>query len=224
MNQEEAKNEILNIIRSGKPSLHPLPDVPMYPFHEDPVQSYIERLLAFDGRAVKFKSREDALRWLKEQPELEAQQNVIYSSVPDVQGNFTEADLDQLGKAAKIQTCVTEGEMGVGETGSMWVSNKSLKHAVCGLLARRLFVFIDKGHIVGGLHEAYAALKNLRNTQYGSFFSGPSATADIEAVHITGAQGPLAFTALIYNCDDAPDKPELLVNPEADESPWQKDM
>lgn len=63
--------------------------------------------------------------------------------------------------------------------------------------------------IVNGIHEAYARL-DLRNCQFGSFFSGPSATADIEAVHITGAQGPLSLTVLLYNCPDAPNPPSPL--------------
>ena len=223
MSQQDVKNEILARIKAGKPAAQPLPDVSMYPYNGDPLEDYIKRLIAFDGRAVKFKNRADALDWLSKQPEMEASKNVIYSSAPDVEGNFTEADLSDLREAAKIQTCVTEGEMAVGETGSMWVTDKSLGHAVCGLLCRRLFVFIDSKKIIGGLHEAYGKL-NLKDIQYGSYFSGPSATADIEAVRITGAQGPLAFTALIYNCADAPEKPELLTNPNADSSIWEKDM
>ena len=88
-------------------------------------------------------------------------------------------------------------------------------------MSRRLFIFLDSNDIKSGLHEAYAGL-NLAEHQYGSFFTGPSATADIEAVHITGAQGPLALTVMIYNCDDAPGIPELLVNPDADSSVWQQ--
>lgn len=61
---------------------------------------------------------------------------------------------------------------------------------------------------------------NAAETQYGSFFTGPSATADIEAVHITGAQGPLAMTVLLYNCENAPDTPEIIANPNADTSIW----
>lgn len=223
MSQLEAKNEILSRLKAGKPASQPLPEVPMYPYPGDPVENYIKRLIAFDGRAVKFKNRAEALAWLSTQPEMEAAKNVIYSSVLDVKGNFTEEDLSDLREAAKIQTCVTEGELAVGETGSMWVTDKSLGHAVCGLLCRRIFVLIDSKNIIGGLHEAYAKL-NLKEIQYGSYFSGPSATADIEAVRITGAQGPLAFTALIYNCDDAPEKPELLTSPNADSSIWEKDM
>ena len=220
MDQQESKYEILAKIRSGKPELHPLPDVPMYPYQGDPLAGFISHLLNFDGKAVKFKTRDDALRWLSKQPEMDTTAKAVYSSVDGVTGNFGEDRLYDLHNAHEIETCVTESDMGVGEMGSVWVTDSSLQHAACALLSRQLFVLLNSSKIVGGMHEAYSRL-NLRNHQYGSFFTGPSATADIEAVHITGAQGPLSLTVLIYNCPDAPDEPELLVNPNADTSIWQ---
>lgn len=183
---------------AGAPSF-PLPDVPRYPWPGDPLAGFISHLEGFDGKAVKFATRAEALRWLATQPETDPSQNAIYSTLDDVTGNFGEKDLTDLRNAEKINTCVTEAEMGVGEMGSVWVTDRSLRHAPCALMSRHLFVLLDATKIVGGLHQAYARL-SLRNQQYGSFFTGPSATADIEAVHITGAQGPLSMTVLLYNC------------------------
>lgn len=183
---------------AGAPSF-PLPDVPMYPWPGDPLAGFISHLEGFDGKAVKFATRAEALRWLLTQPEMDPSQNAVYSTLDDVTGNFGEKDLTHLRNAEKINTCVTEAEMGVGEMGSVWVTDRSLRHAPCALMSRHLFVLLDATKIVGGLHQAYARL-SLRDQQYGSFFTGPSATADIEAVHITGAQGPLSMTVLLYNC------------------------
>ncbi len=180
-------------------SSFPLPDVPMYPWPGDPLAGFISHLEGFDGKAVKFATRAEALRWLATQPEMAPSQNAVYSTLDDVTGNFGEKDLTDLRNAEKINTCVTEAEMGVGEMGSVWVTDRSLRHPACALMSRHLFVLLDATKIVGGLHQAYARL-SLRNQQYGSFFTGPSATADIEAVHITGAQGPLSMTVLLYNC------------------------
>lgn len=177
----------------------PLPDVPMYPWPGDPLAGFISHLEGFDGKAVKFATRAEALRWLATQPEMAPSQNAVYSTLDDVTGNFGEKDLTDLRNAEKINTCVTEAEMGVGEMGSVWVTDRTLRHPACALMSRHLFVLLDASKIVGGLHQAYARLI-LRNQQYGSFFTGPSATADIEAVHITGAQGPLSMTVLLYNC------------------------
>lgn len=216
-----SKDEILARIRAGKPASQPLPDVPMYPYEGSPIEGFISKLVGFDGRAVKFRTRDDALKWLNEQPELAPGAKAVYSTLDDLKGSFTEADLSELRDAHKIDVCVTEGEMGVGEMGAIWVTDESLRHAVCALLARRLFILLDAEKIQGGMHQAYAALK-LGAQQYGSFFTGPSATADIEAVRITGAQGPIKMTALIYNCEDAKEPPELIVNPNTDNSPWLK--
>ena len=177
----------------------PLPDVPMYPWPGDPLAGFISHLEGFDGKAVKFATRAEALRWLATQPEMAPSQNAVYSTLDDVTGNFGEKDLTDLRNAEKINTCVTGAEMGVGEMGSVWVTDRTLRHPACALMSRHLFVLLDASKIVGGLHQAYARL-SLRNQQYGSFFTGPSATADIEAVHITGAQGPLSMTVLLYNC------------------------
>lgn len=179
----------------------PLPDVPMYPWPGDPLAGFISHLEGFDGKAVKFATRAEALRWLATQPEMAPSQNAIYSTLDDVTGNFGEKDLIDLRNAEIINTCVTEAEMGVGEMGSVWVTDRTLRHPACALMSRHLFVLLDATKIIGGMHQAYARL-SLRDQQYGSFFTGPSATADIEAVHITGAQGPLSMTVLLYNCKD----------------------
>lgn len=220
MEQQDIKNEILARIRMGKPAPHPLPEVPMYAYTGNPVEGFVSQLLSFDGRAVKFKTRQEAVDWLTALPEMDLSKTAVYSAADGVKGNVTEEDVADLHNAHRIETCVAESDMGVGEMGSVWVTDDTLRHAACALLSRHLFIFLDSSRIVGGLHQAYASL-NLGQHQYGSFYTGPSATADIEAVHITGAQGPLSLTVMLYNCDDAPAKPELMVNPNADTSVWQ---
>lgn len=88
--------------------------------------------------------------------------------------------------------------MGIGETGSVVVDARSLGQASNGLLALNLYLLLDREKIVDGLQATYGSL-DLSGYQYMAFFSGPSATADIEAVHITGAQGPLSLTVLLYS-------------------------
>lgn len=220
MTQQDIKKEILDRIRAGKPELCPLPDVPMYGYPGNPLDDFVEHLLSFDGKAIKFKTREEAVSWLKTQPEMDSSKRAIYSAADGVEGNVSEDELTDLHNAHNIETCVAESSMGVGEMGSVWVTDEILRHAACALLSRRLFIFLDSKKIVAGLHEAYASL-HLADHQYGSFYTGPSATADIEAVHITGAQGPLSLTVMLYNCDDAPATPQLMVSPTADTSVWQ---
>lgn len=222
MKQQDIKNQILERIRAGKPQPTPLPEVPLYRIAGNPVDNFISHLLSFDGKAIKFKTRDEAVAWLSTRSEADATAKAIYSAAEGVEGNVSEADIADLHNAHKIETCIAESEMGVGEMGSVWMTGETLHQAACALLSRHLFIFLDSKKIVGGMHDAYASLK-IGKHQYGSFFTGPSATADIEAVHITGAQGPLSLTVMLYNCDDAPATPELLVSPTADTSVWQQD-
>lgn len=205
MSYTDAKNEILAAIRSGKPDPLPEPEIPVYDWPGDPLENFIESLLSFDGKAALFKTRDDAIAWLKAQRDL----GRAYSSAQGFEGGVTDADLADLRKAADVESCVTEGVMGVGEMGSIWVTDKSLKRAPAALLCERLIILLDKEKIAGSLSEAYERI-NIKDNQYGAFYAGPSATADIEAVRVTGAQGPLSLTALIYNCPDAPDSWRLL--------------
>lgn len=216
-----ARQEILSRIQPKNPDRHPLPDVPAFQWPGDPLTNFIEKLINFDGRAVKFKTRQDAVDWLAKQENMNPAKNKIYSSTQDVSGNVDKDSLTDSDKIAGIDICVTEGILGVGETGSIWVTDNSLETVPAALLCRQLYVLLDSRKILGGLHEAYEKIELAKN-QYGSFFSGPSATADIEAVHITGAQGSLSLTALLYNVEQAPEQPELLVNPNADYSVWEQ--
>lgn len=222
MKQQDTMRRILDRIRRGKPEATPLPDVPMFVYPGDPAEEFVRHLLSFDGRAVKFASRADATAWLARQPQTDMSKCRVYSAADGVDGNVSEADVADAHNAHIVTACVAESTMGVGETGSVWLTDADLRHAACALFARHLFILLDRRRIVGGLHEAYSGLR-IDDHQYGSFFTGPSATADIEAVHITGAQGPLSLTVLLYNCADAPSTPELLVSPTADTSVWEKE-
>lgn len=199
---EETKKNILNRIKQGKPDSIPLPEIPSFTYDGDPIEDFIKHLSGFDGKVFQFKTKEEALNWLSKQEKMDASKYKIYSTITDVIGNVSENDISNLRNAEKIEVCVTEGEMGVGEMGSIWVTDTSLQHAACALLSLHLFILLDSRNIVGGLHDAYSRL-NLGDHQYGSFFTGPSATADIEAVRVTGAQGPLELTAILYNQETA---------------------
>lgn len=108
MDTQEAKNEILARIKSGKPRLMTLPEVPRFGWPGNPLENFIKMLLGFDGRAVKFANRADAVRWLTAQPEMDMAQNVVYSSAKDVEGNMSEEQLTDLHETCSIETCVSK--------------------------------------------------------------------------------------------------------------------
>ena len=190
-----AREWILEQVRKGKPKLHPLPEVPLYDYPGDPLENFIQHLKGFDGKAIQFDNKQLALDWLKEH--FSNTDKKVFSALADYDGNIHLSDFKTPHDAHVIEICVAQGILGVGETGSIWVNNESLKLAASALFSTDLYLLLDKTTIVSGLHQAYTKF-NLRDHQYGSFYTGPSATADIEAVHITGAQAELSLTALIY--------------------------
>ena len=194
--QESARERIMTLSRTGAARHREvaLPDVPMFDIQGDPVDNFIARLESFDGKAVRVKSGEDALKWLHENISTEGK--TVYSNVAGFEGYFDVTDETDPHTANVVDICVAKGVIGVGETGSIWVTEESLGLTACALFSTDLYLILDAGKIYSGLHQAYSAL-DLSTGRYGSFFTGPSATADIEAVHITGAQGEISLTAII---------------------------
>lgn len=185
------RETILNKLRQSgrKPVERPNFDFPKV--EGDPVENFTSKLASFDGTTMLFDSRKDAIAWFEGEIDREKQQ--VYSSVAEVE-SITFSDPHA---ANVVDVCLAEGELGVGETGSVWVTDKSLGLTAAALFATDLYLLLDSRKIVDGIHTAYSRL-DLAATRYGAFYTGPSATADIEAVHITGAQAFTSLTVLLY--------------------------
>ncbi|MCM1518199.1 MAG: LUD domain-containing protein [Pseudoflavonifractor sp.] len=193
-NHTDSRDAILARIKAGLPDPVDHPDVPMYDIAGDPVNNFIEKLQSFDGKAIQFPSRDKAVAWLDTNI---SRDKTVFSSLPDWQGNVSPERVADPRQADCIDICVGQGLLGVGETGSIWVTDESLGKGACALMSTDLYLLLDRATVMSGLHQAYAAL-TLRDQCYGSYFTGPSATADIEAVRVTGAQGPVSLSVLIY--------------------------
>ncbi|MDE6078115.1 MAG: hypothetical protein K2G29_10315 [Muribaculaceae bacterium] len=200
MNQDNsslsARDRILARVRANRPKPVEHPDVPVYPIAGDPLKNFISHVEGFDGKVIDLEKREDALAWLSENIE-QSDSTLVYSAVDCYDGNITLDGLPKPEDAHKLHACVGEGILGIGETGSGLVAPETFGRMANGLFAINLYLLLDRSKIVDGLQHAYAQM-DLSKVQYSSLFSGPSATADIEAVHITGAQGPVSLTVLLY--------------------------
>lgn len=190
-----SREAILGRIRAAHPEPVEHPGVKMYRIAGDPVANFTAKLHAADGRVERFGSRAEALAWLAEN--IPADSRTVFSAVDGYEGNLPLSAIADPHAANVIDICVAEGELGVGETGSIWVTGESLKSAAAALFSTDLYLLLDTRQIVDGIHAAYDRI-DLAAHQYGAFYTGPSATADIEAVHITGAQGEISLTALLY--------------------------
>lgn len=193
-NLNNSRDLILNKIRNGKPQHVALPDVPLYAYKGDLIEGFRTHLTEFDGKFQEFGNRSEAIKWL--QSELNPGKK-IFSNIPDFQGTIATDSFKDPHLAHVVDICVAEGVLGVAETGSVWVNDEVLGVSAAALFSTDLYLLLDRSKLIDGLHAAYKSL-NLRHHQYGAFYTGPSATADIEAVHITGAQGEISLTVLLY--------------------------
>lgn len=191
-----SREAILAKIRAARPAeavAHP--KVSAYPVGGDAVENFCAALHGLDGNAMLFSSRDEALDWLK--GTIDTGSKVVFSAVDDCPGSITAGQLSDPHAANVVDVCIAEGVLGVGETGSVWVTDGALKVPAAALFSTDLYLLLDTRKIVDGIHEAYRRI-DLRANSYGAFYSGPSATADIEAVHVTGAQGEITLTVLLY--------------------------
>ena len=191
-----SRERILQRVRANRPHAVSHPEVPIYSIAGNPLDTFINHVEGFDGRVVEFESREDAIGWLRENVD-QSDSALVFSGVDGYIGNVTLDQLPSPGDAHRLKVSVGEGLLGIGETGSVLVAPSTFGRMANGLLAENLYLLLDRSKIVDGLQNAYRQM-NLATIQYTSLFSGPSATADIEAVHITGAQGPVSLTILLY--------------------------
>lgn len=117
---------------------------------------------------------------------------VICSATPEWKGNkdirvSKPADLND------VDLGIFRAEFGVAEMGMVWVTEKDLITNSVGYLSQHLAVLLDPDEITENMHTAYKRVQ-LPQAHYGCFVMGPSATADISAVLIHGAQGARTLT------------------------------
>ena len=113
---------------------------------------------------------------------------VVCSAVPEIAGTRRAEDVHDPHALADVDVGVVRAQFGVAESGAVWVTQEDLIVTALGFLSQHLVVLLDPNEIVSDMHEAYRRVR-LHETAYGCFMAGPSATADIEATLVHGAQG-----------------------------------
>lgn len=198
--RNDARETILAKIKKSLPQPRPLPAIPQFEIPGDALQNFIAHLKGYDGEYRLFDTRQEAVDWLNKS--VANQDRTVFSAVADVKGNVSAADFPTQGDMHTIDVCVAQATMAVGETGSLLVDTASLGEPAAALFSTDLFLLVDRQSMVSSLQQAYENM-DLTSQRYTALFSGPSATADIEAVHVTGAQGEISLTALLYNCTES---------------------
>ena len=103
----------------------------------------------------------------------------VYTDKFDIVKNKNELDI-----------CITLGEFGVGETGSICVDNYAYEARIASMLPLINIIFMPKNYIVNNMQDAFDVLAKVFWKGYSGFVTGPSRTSDIERVLTLGVHGP----------------------------------
>jgi L-lactate dehydrogenase complex protein LldG len=180
------RDAILASVRANLPrSILPLPAATL--FDESPPPSLVEEFTAalarMGGRVVNTGPADDPLGPVRA---LVERSHLVCSATPEFAGQVDLAANPDPRDLADADHAVVRAVFGVAETGSVLLTDETLKVNALACLAQHLIVLLDPSEIVANLHQAYAR-PELGDRQYAVLYSGPSATADIEGVLILGA-------------------------------------
>jgi L-lactate dehydrogenase complex protein LldG len=182
-----SRDVILNAIRYNVPKQQvDHPPIPVFQRPERPLKPEFERLLQEAGGAAH-----DVQSPAEAQAKLVAlhpEAKVVCSAVAEVAGTRRAEEVHDPHELADVDVGVVRARFGVAENGAVWLTQEDLVVDALAFLSQHLIVLLDPDEIVPDMHEAYRRVR-LNETAYGCFMMGPSATADVEATLVHGAQG-----------------------------------
>lgn len=110
---------------------------------------------------------------------------------------FKKVDIDEKG----IKKAILEANYGIAETGTVIFISYAENLRRASMLVDHLTFVLNKKNILTSLDDASKVLEQeMKNTSnYISFITGPSRTADIENQLIIGVHGPLSQEILIID-------------------------
>lgn len=125
-----------------------------------------------------------------------ADAKVVCSSTSEWMGNKP-IDVDTDPRTMEdVDLAVVRTDLGIAEMGMVWLTEERLKVISAAFLCQHIIVLLDPKKITSNMHTAYQQVDLIKDG-YGAFVMGPSATADIGAVLVHGAQGPRSLTVFL---------------------------
>jgi L-lactate dehydrogenase complex protein LldG len=182
-----SREQILSGVRANIPR-DPVehPEIPVFAKADAHLKSVFEKhLQEAGGAAHDIQNPTEAQARLAS---LHPTAQVVCSAVPEIPGTRRVENIRDPHELADVDVGVVRAQLGVAESGAVWLTQEDLIVNSLGFLSQHLVVLLDPEQIVADMHEAYARVR-LDQTAYGCFMMGPSATGDIEATLVHGAQG-----------------------------------
>ena len=190
METTKSRTAILNAIRYStlflpKQEAEP-PQIPVFQRTDAPLKPEFEiHLEKAGGAANDVGSVAEAEAKLKT---LHPDAKVICSAVPEIAGTRRASEVKDPHELSDVDVGIVRAQFGVAESGAVWLTQEDLVVDALGFLSQHLIVLLDPNEIVPDMHAAYRRVR-LNETAFGCFMMGPSATADVEATLVHGAQG-----------------------------------
>jgi L-lactate dehydrogenase complex protein LldG len=190
MKTTSSRETILNAVRYSNLFLSKqeaeLPQIPVYQRSDTLLKPEFEvHLQKAGGAAHDVGSVAESEAMLKA---LHPGARVICSAVPEITGTRRVSEVHDPHELADVDVGIVRARFGVAESGAIWLTQEDLVVDALGFLSQHLIVLLDPNEIVPDMHAAYRRVR-LNETAFGCFMMGPSATADVEATLVHGAQG-----------------------------------
>ena len=188
------KEHIMKSIRENTPGrLFPYPSIPDFPQSSKPMlDEFKENLVIGAGTWYDVTNKKEIVSLIKR---LHPDAKVICSATPEVKGNKDLSRIIDPHELADVDVGVIRAHFGVAENGMVWLTESMMHLNALGFLSQHLVILLDPNRIVRDMYEAYFRIE-LQKDNYGCFMLGPSATADIGAYMVRGAQGARTLTVL----------------------------
>jgi len=187
---------ILKSIKRNKPELVTLPEIDLDLFAEklDVLETFKSNVELVGGN----------LKVLSDNEELDSIIKELYPKAKRVVSQISESNLGTISitketdphSLENIDLAIIEGEFGVAENGSIWISENQFPIRVLPFITNDLVIILEKKALCMDMHNAYKRIAS-RDRTFGLFISGPSKTADIEQCLVIGAQGAMSLTVLL---------------------------
>ena len=190
-----SRDIILNSVRKNQPTPPvPLPEIPNFNADsEPPISQFQTRLEGMGGRSFELSNIDEIKAKIAE---LYPGAKILCSTVAEIPGNKPVKPEMSPREFADVDVAIVRGKFGVAENGAVWLTREDLVVNALGFLSQHLVILLDSKQLVWDMHQAYQRIE-LTQTSYGVFMAGPSATGDVEAVIIRGAQGVRSLTVFL---------------------------
>lgn len=191
-----SREKILAAVAQNKPTHTPLPEIQNFgnPY-TDLAAQFTSVLTTIGGEVVAVKDFEAIEHYIA----VHFPQERIITNLPQLtalaENSWLSADPHTL---ENVGVAILQGQFGVAENGSVWVTETEMGHRATPFIAEALALVIKKSLIVPKMYDAYQLIGE-EKYGFGVFIAGPSKTADIEQSLVLGAHGPKSMVLFMMD-------------------------